>query len=71
MNAHDIYLIYVLQMNQANLHLLFLHYMVVFQLFGATVLFILKFFGGLLLLFCISALISKIFKLDKAVNKEF
>jgi hypothetical protein len=39
------------------------------KLFGVSPIFIMKFFGGLILLFAASALISYILKIDKA-SKE-
>jgi hypothetical protein len=49
-----------------NLYPHYLQHVSMIKLFGVPPIFIMKFFGELILLFLASALISYIFKIDKA-----
>lgn len=51
---------------QINLCPHYMQFVPVIKLFGVPAIFVMKFFGEVILLFLASALISNIFKIDKA-----
>ena len=54
------------QIGRINLFPHYLNYVPVIKLFGVPSIFVLKFFGEVLLLFLASALISYVLKIDRA-----